>query len=59
MEGGDDIRKLRLGSQGNKGLRLVADEVQRPRVFYRREIDGQPLVVTKSEGSTRPAGTAP
>jgi WD40 repeat protein len=59
MKAGDDIRELRLGSQGNKGLRLVADEVQRPRVFYRREVDGQPLVITKAEGSTKPTGTAP
>jgi WD40 repeat protein len=59
MEGGDDIRKLHLGSQGNKGLRLVTDEVQRPRVFYRREVDGQSLVVTKAEGSAKPAGTTP
>ncbi|HYH85054.1 MAG TPA: caspase family protein [Pyrinomonadaceae bacterium] len=50
----DEIGPIQLGSLGNKGLRVVDDGVQRPRAFYRREIDAQPLVVAKPVDAPAP-----
>jgi len=43
------VPKVRLDQVKGRGIKLVAGavDVQRPRTFYRRELDAQPLVIAK------------
>jgi len=43
-----------------RGLGIgMVDDAQRPRVFYRREVERQPLIVTKSTAQTAPPQSHP
>jgi WD40 repeat protein len=49
----EEMAGIHLGSQSQRGMRLKADEAQRPRVFYRVDLEEQQMLVARPTAPSR------